>query len=82
MDVYYRYSPRLGRFAAKYKLIRVLSRFNLVPVIGISAIVSKMNVYGLLIVLAFPFLGSFLFLGRRKGAWGRCKPKFSKKSKE
>jgi hypothetical protein len=77
VDAYYRYSPTLASFAATRKSMKALARLNLVPVIGISAAVSKMNVYGFLIVIAFPFIGSFFLLRRRKGAWGRCKPKFS-----
>jgi hypothetical protein len=82
VDTYYRYSPTLARLAANSKSIQAVARLNLMPVIGMSAVVSTMNVYGFLIVLAFPFIGSFLLLRRRKGAWGRWKSKFSRKSKE
>jgi hypothetical protein len=82
VDTYYRYSPTLARLAATHKSIRALARLNLMPVIGMSAAISKMNVYGFLIVLAFPFLGSFILLRRKKGAWVRWKSKFSWNSKE
>ena len=82
VDMYYRYSPTLARYMAKHTPIKVLVRFNFIPVIGISTIVSGMNVYGFLIVIAFPFLGSFFLLRKRKGAWGKCKQKFPSKSKE
>jgi hypothetical protein len=80
VGIYYRFSPSLVRFVANRQPIMSLVRFSLMPVIGISAIVSKMNVYGFLIILAFPFLGSFFFL--KKGVWGKCKSKFSRKLKE
>jgi hypothetical protein len=82
VDMYYRYSPALARFVADSKPSKILIRFGLMPVVATSAIVSEMNVYGLLIVLAFPFLGSFVSLRRRKGAWGECKPTFSGKMRE
>jgi len=68
VDMYYRYSPPLARFVTNRKPIKALVRFSLMPVIGISAIVSKMNTYGFLIVMVFPLLGSFFFLRRRTGA--------------
>jgi len=82
VGMYYRYSPSLARFVANRQPIMSLVRFSLMPVIGISVMVSKINVYGFLIVVGFPLLGSFIFLRRRKGAWGRCKPEFSGKSRE
>ena len=77
VDMYYRYSPTLASFVADSKPSKILIRFGLMPVVAIIAIVSEMNVYGLLIVLVFPFLGSFVSFRRRKGAWGECKPTFS-----
>ena len=82
VSMYYQYGPSLARFTAASKSMRALVRFSLIPVIGVSAIASKMNVYGFLIIVAFPFLGSLFIPRRRKGAWGKCKPKFSRKSKE
>jgi hypothetical protein len=82
VDVYYRYSPAVARFAENRKPIKAVARLNLMPVIGVGAVVSKMNIYGFLIVLAFPFIGRFLFLRRGKGAWGKCRPKFPNNSRE
>jgi hypothetical protein len=79
VGVYYRYSPILAKFVAKSRSIKAGVRFTLMPIIGISVIVSKINIYVFPIVLAFPFLGSFFLLRKRKEAWGKCKPKFSRK---
>jgi len=76
VELYYRYSPALARVVADSKPRKILIRSALMPVVATSALVSQMNVYGLLIVLAFPFLGCFVSLRRRKGARGVCKPKF------
>jgi hypothetical protein len=83
VDMYYRYSPTLAKFVEKRTRIRALVRFNLVPVMAISGILSKMNLYGFLIVLALPILMGF-FLLIESGGWGGriCKPKFSIKSEE
>jgi len=76
VDLYYRYSPALARVVAKRELIKALVRFNLTPIVGASAVLSKMNICGYLLVVAFSFLCSLFFLRRRKGAWGECKPTF------
>ena len=80
VDMYYHYSPTLAKFVAGRNSMKVLVRLTLMPMIGMSGLVSKMNVFGFLIVLAVPSLGSFLFLRRRKETWGKCEPKFSIKS--
>lgn len=82
VELYYRYSPALARVVADSKPRKILIRSALMPVVATSALVCQMNVYGLLIVLAFPFLGCFVSLRRRKGAWGKCKLKFSGKMTE
>ncbi len=82
MDMYYRNSPILANFMVKCKPIKALVRFTLVPVIGISAMISKMNTDGLLMVLCFSFLGSFLFLRLRRGVWEECNLTFSGREKE
>lgn len=79
---YYQYSPALARFAGKHKSIKALTRFNLVPLIGMSTIVSKMNVYAYFAIMASPLLGGFFFLRRRQRVLGRWKVKHSSKSKE
>jgi len=80
--IYYRYSPILTRLVANRKSTKALLRFNMMPVMGVSAIASKMNIYGLIVIGAFPLVGSFFFLKRRKGAWEKCISKFSGKSRE
>ncbi len=82
VDLYYLYSPTLASFVAKRESIKALVRLNLTPIVGASAVVSKMSICGLLIVVAFSFFGSLFFLRRRKGVWGECKPKFSDKMRE
>jgi len=67
VGTYYRYSPALARFAAHRAPIKVLARFTLTPVIGLSHFVSKINPYSFFVVVASAFLGS-LFLFRR--GWG------------
>jgi len=67
VGTYYRYSPALARFAAHHEPIKVLARFTLTPVIGLSHFVSKINPYSFFVVVACAFLGS-LFLFRR--GWG------------
>ncbi|MFX1555526.1 MAG: CFI-box-CTERM domain-containing protein [Promethearchaeota archaeon] len=81
VDLYYRYSPTLASFMAKRESIKALVRVNLTPIVGASAVLSKMNMCGFLIAVAFCFFGSLFFLRRRKGAWGECKTKFSGKMK-
>jgi hypothetical protein len=80
VNMYYRYSPTLAKFVANRKSLKAVIRFNLMPIVGISAIVSKMNMYGFLTILAFPILMGFFFLIKSGGGGGRCKPKFSSKS--
>jgi len=84
VDLYYRYSPALARFVADSNPSKILIRFSLMPVIATSAIVSKMNICGFLIAVAFCFLGSLFFFKRRTGAWGEweCKLKFWGKMRE
>jgi hypothetical protein len=82
VDMYYRHSPTLAKFVANRKSMKALIRFNLMPIITITALFSKMNVYGFLIVLAFPILMRFFLLVKSGGGGGRCKPKFSIKSGE
>jgi hypothetical protein len=79
---YYQYSPALARFAGKHKSIKALTRFNLVPLIGMSTIVSKMDVYAYFAIMASLLLGGFFFLRRRQRVLGRWKVKHSSKSKE
>ena len=82
VEMYYRYSPGMASLVAKHKPIGALVRFNLMPFIGLSAVVSKTNAYAFLVLMAFPFLGSLFFVRRRKGAWGRWKAKFSRESRD
>jgi hypothetical protein len=79
VDVYYRYSPAVARFAAHREPIKILARFTLTPVIGLSHFVSKINAYSVLVIICFAFLGS-LFVSKR-GMGGRCKPKFPRKGR-
>jgi len=83
VDMYYRYSPSLSKFVANRSSMKTLARFTLMPIVGFSSLVIKMNVYGFLIVLAFPIVMGF-FLLMESGGWGGgiCKPKFSIKSEE
>jgi hypothetical protein len=80
VGTYYLYGPALARFAAHREPIKVLARFTLTPVTGVSHFVSKINPYSFFVVVVFTFLGS-LFLFKR-GMGGRCKPKISKKEKK
>jgi hypothetical protein len=80
VDMYYHYSPIVTRYIAKHTPIKALIRFNLTPIVAISALISKMNVYGFLIILAFPILMCFFFLIKSGGGGGRCEPRFSIKS--
>jgi hypothetical protein len=82
VDMYYRYSPTLARFTAKHKPIGALVRCNLMPLIGVSAVVSKMNAYAFLVLIGFLLLAGLFSVKRTKGAWGRCKPKLSRELKE
>jgi len=82
VDMYYRHSPTLAKFAANRKSLKALIRFNLMPIVGLSSIVNKMNAYGFLIILAFPILMCFFFLIKSGWGGGRCKPRFSIKSEE
>jgi len=81
-DTYYRYSPGLASLVAKHKPIGALVRCNLMPLIGVSAVVSKMNAYAFLVLIGFLLLAGLFFVKRTKGAWGRCKPKLSRELKE
>ena len=80
VDMYYRWSPALARFLEKRKPIMALVRFSLMPIIGFSTIVSKIEMHNFLIVFVFPLLVGFFLL--KKGGLGVCKPKFSIKSKQ
>jgi hypothetical protein len=80
--MYYRYSPCLASLVGKHKTIGVLARFNLMPLMGMSAVVSKTNAYTFLMLLGFLLLASLLLVKRRTGAWGRCKPKLSRELNE
>jgi hypothetical protein len=82
VDTYYRYSPGLAGLVAKHKPIGVLARCNLMPLIGVSAVVSKMNAYAFLVLIGFLLLAGLFSVKRTKGAWGRCKPKLSRELKE
>jgi len=82
VDMYYRHSPTLAKFAVNRKSLKALIRFNLMPIVGLSSLVIKMNVYGFFIVLAFPVLMRFFLLVKSGGGGGRCKPRFSIKSEE
>jgi len=82
VDMYYRFSPTLASFVAKRESIKALVRFNLTPIAGAIAVLSKMNICGFLLVVAFSFLGSLFFLRGRKGAWGECKLKCLGKMRE
>jgi hypothetical protein len=82
VDMYYRHSPTLAKFVANRKSMKALIRFNLMPIIAIIALISKMNVYGFLIILAFPILMCFFLFIKSGGGGGRCKPRFSIKSEE
>jgi hypothetical protein len=80
--MYYRWSPTLAKFVANRGSLKALIRFNLMPIIAITAFFSKMNVSGFLIILAFPILMGFFFLIKSVEGGGRCKPRFSIKSEE
>ncbi len=80
--MYYRWSPNVAKFVANRSLMKALTRFTLMPIVGLSSLVIKMNVYGFFIVLAFPILMGFFLLMESGGGGGRCKPKFSIKSEE
>jgi hypothetical protein len=82
VGIYYRYSPTLAKFILNRDSVKALIRCTLMPIVGISAIVSKMDVYGFFIVLAFPILMGFFLLMESGGGGGRCKAKFSIKSEE
>ena len=82
VGMYYRYSPALARFVARRESIKALIRFNLTPIAGASAVLSKMNICGFLLVVAFSFLGSFFFLRGRKEAWGEWNLKLSGKMRK
>jgi hypothetical protein len=82
VDMYYRHSPTLAKFVANRKSMEVLVRFTLMPIVGLSSLVIKMNVYGFLIVLAFPILMRFFLLIESGGGGGRCRPKLSGKSEK
>ncbi|MHC4800113.1 MAG: CFI-box-CTERM domain-containing protein, partial [Planctomycetota bacterium] len=82
VDIYYRYSSTLAKFVAGHSSMKALVRFNLMPIVGLSSLFIKMNVYGFLVVFAFPIIMCFLLLGRSGGGGGRCKPKFSINSEE
>jgi len=82
VDMYYRHSPALAKFVANRKASKALIRFNLMPIVGLSSLVIKMNVYGFLIVLAFPILMGFFLFVKSGGGGGRCKPRFSIKSEK
>lgn len=77
VGLYYRYSPTLAAFVAKRDSMKVLVRLTLMPMIGMSGLVSKMNLYGFLIVLAFSILMGFFLVIRSGGGGGKCKPTFS-----
>jgi hypothetical protein len=82
VGIYYRYSPTLAKFIVNRDSVKALIRFTLMPIVGISALIFKMDVYGIFIVLAFPILMGFFLLMESGGGGGRCKPKFSIKSEE
>jgi hypothetical protein len=82
VDTYYRYSPALASLVTKHKPIGALVRCNLMPLIGMSTVVSKMNAYAFLVIIGFLFLPGLFSVKRTKGAWGRCKPKLSTELKE
>jgi hypothetical protein len=71
VDVYYRYSPAAAKLVARNNTTKALVRFILVPIVGMSGIVSKMDIYGFFIFLALPLLGSLFLL--KKGAWETSK---------
>ena len=80
VDMYYRYSPALARFVSNSKPIKALVRFSLIPIIGFSTIIPKIEMHNFFIVFVFPLLGVFFLI--KKGVWGKCRPKFSIKSKQ
>ncbi len=82
VDMYYRCSPTLAKFVADRNSMKALVRLTLMPMIGMSGLLSKMNVYGFLIILVFSFLMGFFLLIESGGGGGKCKPKFSIKSGE
>ncbi len=70
--MYYRYSPNLAKFLANRSSMKALARINLMPIIGLSSLVIKMNVYGFFIVLAFPVLMGFFLCKESGGGGGTC----------
>jgi hypothetical protein len=60
--MYYRWSPIIASFVARWKPIDTLVRFTLLPIIGFTALVSKMYTYRFLMVFGLPFLGSLFLL--------------------
>jgi hypothetical protein len=73
VDMYYRWSHPIARIIAQWKPVRVLVRLNLMPVIGFCALVSKTNIYSLLVVFILLVLGGLFVLKRthlgRRGQW-------------
>lgn len=64
---YYRYSPTIAHFIAEHDTMKAMVRVNLLPLVGTSALISTVSNYCFLIVLVFPFMGTFFLLRRRRG---------------
>ncbi len=69
VSMYYRWSLPFAKFVVQSKPIKALVKINLMPIVGFCAFVSKASTQGFLIVLVFPFLGSFVLL--KKGVLGK-----------
>ena len=64
---YYRHSPTVANFIAEHDTMKAMIRVNLLPLVGISTLVSRVSNHCLLIVCVFPFILGFFLLRRRRG---------------
>jgi hypothetical protein len=67
VNKYYRYSPSVANFIAEHDTVKAIIRVNLLPLVGISALISTVSNSCFLIGLVLPLMGTFFLLRRGRG---------------
>lgn len=73
INIYYATSPPIAKFISKHDSLRILVRYSLLPIVGLSRLFLKLgyfNGYLALILLLCPVIGSFIYFRARLKAKG------------